>query len=318
MTSSWSCFINALARSGSRSLNCSSSRTLTASATRCCCAPSCRLRSMRRRSASAAATNRPRDACNSAACPRSCSRESCSDESRCAFFSATPSSRANSSRVTSTSAARLSPLRARSATTRPKSCPLLLTGAIRRVAWPRPSDKAGSHTLTHAALETCAFAAIVSSAGLIGTGFLSFPGSAAASRRLPASQSQSSAASSLNPSFKASTIWSRSSSIGTPRLSWLANELRTKSMADRLATSRRRRATAVAAPVASAISRIATTSAARRTFGPSWLRSGTSGCGASVLQAQGFGRTQAGGAQGRRDRHCQYRQIDQDNGERHG
>ncbi len=66
--------------------------------------------------------------------------------------------------------------------------------------------------------------------------------------------------------------------MGTPRLSWLAKELRTKSMAERLAFSRRRRDMAVAAPVARATARIAATSAARRTFGPSWLRSGTSGC----------------------------------------
>ena len=66
--------------------------------------------------------------------------------------------------------------------------------------------------------------------------------------------------------------------MGTPRASWLAKELRTKSMAVRLAASRRRRAMAVTAPVASAITRIATTSAPRRMFGPSWLRSGTSGC----------------------------------------
>src|SRR5205085_12535478 len=129
------------------------------------------------------------------------------------------------------------------------------------------SSKAGSQTFAHAALETRALVAMVSSAGVIGMGLRAVVGSAAASRKEPASQSQTSAASSLNPSLNASTIWSSSSYIGTPRFSWLANELRTKSIAERLAVSLRRRARAEAADVATAITRIAATSAPRRMFG---------------------------------------------------
>src|SRR6266567_3544075 len=101
--------------------------------------------------------------------------------------------------------------------------------------------------------------------------------------------------------------------MGTPRLSWLANELRTKSMAVMLAASRRRRVRAEKAEVARAITRIAATSAPRRMFGrSSRLRSGTSGWGCrSVLQAQGFDGGQAGGPQSRRDRDRQHRQKEE-------
>ena len=91
--------------------------------------------------------------------------------------------------------------------------------ATRNIAGSLPSSKAGSHTLAHLALDTFELAAIVSSAGVIGIGFLSWRGSAAATRRLPPSHNQSSAASSRKPSRRASTICSRSSSMGTPRLS---------------------------------------------------------------------------------------------------
>src|SRR5256885_14068033 len=68
-------------------------------------------------------------------------------------------------------------------------------------------------------------------------------------------------------------------------------------MAERLAVSLRRRVTAEAAEVASAITRIAATSAPRRMFGrSSWLRSGTSGFSLSAPRAE-LRRRQARGAQ---------------------
>ncbi len=57
--------IIASASAGSSSTASLARRSLTASATRCCCAPSCRLRSSLRRSASPAATMRARDCCSS-------------------------------------------------------------------------------------------------------------------------------------------------------------------------------------------------------------------------------------------------------------
>ena len=57
--------IIASASAGSSTTASFASRSLTASDTRCCCAPSCRLRSSLRRSASPAATIRTRDARNS-------------------------------------------------------------------------------------------------------------------------------------------------------------------------------------------------------------------------------------------------------------
>ena len=62
--------------SGSLSASFRAKRTLTASATRCCCAPSCRLRSIWRRAASEAATMRARDSCSSSAWWRSSSSDS--------------------------------------------------------------------------------------------------------------------------------------------------------------------------------------------------------------------------------------------------
>ncbi len=52
-------------RRGREPVSCCASRTLTLNATSCCCAPSCRFRSSRRRSSSCAATRRCRDALSS-------------------------------------------------------------------------------------------------------------------------------------------------------------------------------------------------------------------------------------------------------------
>ena len=84
--------------------------------------------------------------------------------------------------------------------------------------------------------------------------------------------------------------------MGTPRASWPAKELRTKSMADRLFVSRRRRATAEAEEAATATIRIVATNAANKTVGlASRLKSGTSvgSAQSSSLKASTAGRPAA-------------------------
>ena len=80
---SWSLAVvtSASAADGSRRMRPWMSCSCRASATSRCCAPSCRLRSSRRRSASPAATMRCRDACRSAS-------RACDSGCRCSFSSA--------------------------------------------------------------------------------------------------------------------------------------------------------------------------------------------------------------------------------------
>ena len=107
------------------------SRRLTASATRCCWAPSCRFRSTRRRSASPLATMRARDSRSSSACLRSSSRVVCSAESSWALWKARPTCRASSVSTRSSSSEKVSAAAGRSTTISPSSSPAWLTGATR-------------------------------------------------------------------------------------------------------------------------------------------------------------------------------------------
>ncbi len=116
---------------GSSATTSLASRRLTASATRCCWAPSCRLRSTRRRSASPLATTRARDARSSSAWRRSSSIELCSAVSSCALCRARPTWRARSASTRSSSSRKVTPPSPRLITMMPSSSPPWLIGATR-------------------------------------------------------------------------------------------------------------------------------------------------------------------------------------------
>ena len=118
-------------------------RRFTAIATRCCCAPSCRLRSTRRRSASPLATMRARDWRSSSACLRSSSSVVCSAVSSRALCTARPTCRASSVSTRSSSSENASAVAARSAMISPSSSPAWLTGATLTWTWARPSSTRG-------------------------------------------------------------------------------------------------------------------------------------------------------------------------------
>ena len=125
-------------------------RRFTASATRCCCAPSWRLRSILRRSASPVATMRAREVRRSSLARFRFSRLSCSAESSWTLWSASPTWRASSVRTRSSSSVKWSPSAARSITSRPSSSPECDAGATRSCDGGRSSRRAGSHTSSHA------------------------------------------------------------------------------------------------------------------------------------------------------------------------
>ena len=89
----------------------SARRRFTARATRCCWAPSWRLRSILRRSASPVATMRARDACSSSACGAARRGVACSAESSCTLCRARPTWRASSVSTRSSSSVKASPSR---------------------------------------------------------------------------------------------------------------------------------------------------------------------------------------------------------------
>ena len=94
-----------------------SSRSPTASATRCCWAPSCRSRSIRRRSAVAAATIRARDACSSALLVRRSTRVAWSASSRARLRSSIASLPATAASARSSAPVNAAASAARSITT---------------------------------------------------------------------------------------------------------------------------------------------------------------------------------------------------------
>ena len=151
-SASWSSIVAAVC--GSSVMMSRVMRRCTASATRCCCAPSCRSRSTRRRSASALATILERDWRSSSAWLRSSSRVVASAVSSRALWVASPTWRASSVSTRSSSAEKVSAAAGRRTTMRPSSSPAWLTGAT-RIGPPRPppplasaapSCSAGSHT----------------------------------------------------------------------------------------------------------------------------------------------------------------------------
>ena len=89
--------------SGSSTMMSLASRRFTASATRCCWAPSCRFRSTRRRSASPLATILALDSRNASACLRTSSRVVWSAVSSCELCRARPTWRARSASTRSSS-----------------------------------------------------------------------------------------------------------------------------------------------------------------------------------------------------------------------
>ena len=194
------------------------SRRFTASATRCCCAPSCKLRSILRRSASAVATMRAREARSSSAWRRTSSRLAWSAESSCMLCNASPTWRANSVSTRSSSSLNMSPSPGRSTTISPRSSPEWLMGAIRSCAPSRPATRAGSHTDAHAVPETPARATTVRS--LAPTARVSTPRSGTETSRSSTSPPpvQTSAAVSAMVLRNDSTSCRSSSSIGMARV----------------------------------------------------------------------------------------------------
>ena len=98
-----------------------SSRSPTASATRCCWAPSCRSRSIRRRSAVAAATIRDRDACSSALLLRRSTRVAWSASSNARLRSSIASLPATAASARSSAPVNAAASAARSITTSPST-----------------------------------------------------------------------------------------------------------------------------------------------------------------------------------------------------
>ena len=141
--------IMAMASSGSSSTASRVRRSFTASATRCCWAPSCRLRSSLRRSASPAATMRARDCCSSSLRTCSSSRLACSAASSCTLCRARATWRASSVSTRSSDSVNASPSRRRVTTMKPSSSPAWATGARRIAAEPSGPTMAGTQMSSH-------------------------------------------------------------------------------------------------------------------------------------------------------------------------
>ncbi len=213
---SWSSRSRAAA--GSVSATCRASRTVTASATRCCWAPSCRLRSILRRSRSAAATTRAREARNSSARRWSSRSDSCSAVSSCMLCRARPSWRASSASTVSSASLKRSASGGRSTTMRPSSSPEWVIGASRTTARPRPSSTRGNQTSSHAAPVTRARATTGRSDGVRSSAAGPRSGTDTTRSRWPADPVHTSAACSAIDLRSDSTSWSSSSSKGMARV----------------------------------------------------------------------------------------------------
>ena len=136
--------------SGSLSASWRARRRLTASATRCCCAPSWRSRSILRRAASAAATMRALEACSSDAWWRTWSRLSWRAESSSTLCRARPTWRPSSVIIVSSSTLNWSASGGRTATRSPSTWPEWVAEATRTTACSRPARSVGSQICTQA------------------------------------------------------------------------------------------------------------------------------------------------------------------------
>ncbi len=212
------------------------SPSLTASATRCCCAPSCRLRSIARRDVSAAFTMRRRDACSSRLRSASCSSDACSAESSRTLCNASPSCRASSTSARSSSVVNAGASAGRCTTIKPSSSPRCAMGAMRRS--PAPVDEASATTPPPTPDRRCAPGRRPRVRGRREP--IARTGGTACSRRgssSPPVPVQISASASRIPPGNASTSCSRTSSIGTDRV------MRAPRVATRSSTEPRRRPT---------------------------------------------------------------------------
>ncbi len=136
---SWSSI--SMPASGSSTMMSLASRRLTASATRCCCAPSWRLRSTRRRSASPLATILARDSRSASACLRTSSSVVCSAVSSWELWRASPTCRARSVEHPVVVLGERVAIDGRSTTMRPSSSPPWLIGATRTCSALAPLDE---------------------------------------------------------------------------------------------------------------------------------------------------------------------------------